>query len=47
MRMTTEAGNDVSMSARLRRRVLQNPAQLRWLMFNKFFRYDDHLFQMS
>ncbi len=36
MRMTTEVGNYVSMSTRLRRRVLQHPTELRWRLFHEF-----------
>ncbi len=46
MWMSTEPGNDVSMSTSLRRRVLQYPTQLCWPLFHELFCKRDHLIQM-
>ena len=47
MRMTTEAGNYVSMSTRLRHRVLQYPAQLRRRLFRELLRELDRTLQVQ
>jgi len=47
MRMTTEAANYVSMSTRLRHRVLQYPAQLRRRLFRELLRELDRTLQVQ